>query len=104
MKYHFKNHKIVTIISVIVVLISLTWEVQADQSLSSSLGLVAYPAKGQTAEQQNTDEGQCFTWAKENTGIDPFAAASSLHSNQVQRWVEAKELPVQRVAHWEDWQ
>jgi hypothetical protein len=35
--------------------------------------LVIYPAQGQSAEQQKSDEGECFTWAKNETGIDPLA-------------------------------
>jgi uncharacterized protein YcfJ len=44
-------------------------------SLSSSLGVVVYPSKGQSAEKQNKDEGECYAWAKQNTGIDPVAVA-----------------------------
>ncbi len=47
------------------------------QSLSSSLGVVAYPSKGQPAQQQSKDEGECFAWAKQQTGIDPVAVASA---------------------------
>ena len=47
------------------------------QSLSSSLGVLTYPAKGQTAQQQTGDEGECFAWAKQQTGIDPFAVAGT---------------------------
>ncbi len=47
------------------------------QSLSSSLGLVPYPAKGQSPQQQSSDEGECFTWAKQKTGIDPMAVAGA---------------------------
>jgi hypothetical protein len=47
------------------------------ESVSSSLGLVTYPAKGQSAEQQDKDEGQCYAWAKKQTGIDPVAAANA---------------------------
>ncbi|WP_368565215.1 glycine zipper family protein [Pseudoxanthomonas sp. UTMC 1351] len=36
----------------------------------------AYPAKAQTPEQQNTDDGQCLAWAKQDTGIDPAAVAA----------------------------
>jgi hypothetical protein len=49
----------------------------AQQSLSSSLGLVPYPSKGQSAEQQGKDEGECYGWAKQQTGIDPTAVAST---------------------------
>src|SRR4051812_5069861 len=31
----------------------------------------AYPAKGQTAEQQKKDEAECGTWATGQTGFDP---------------------------------
>ena len=42
--------------------------------LASASDLVIYPAQGQPAEQQKTDEGECFVWAKNETGIDPLAA------------------------------
>ena len=49
---------------------------QAEASMSSSLGVIVYPAKGQSPEQQNRDEGECYSWAKQQTGIDPMAVAS----------------------------
>jgi hypothetical protein len=36
---------------------------------------VVYPAKGQSAEQQQKDNGECYTWAKQQTGVDPVAVA-----------------------------
>jgi hypothetical protein len=48
--------------------------VQAD--LASAQSLVIFPAKGQTPQQQARDEGECQTWAKGNTGIDPLAVAA----------------------------
>ena len=45
----------------------------ANGSLSSSLGLYAFPAKNQSAQQQANDETACFGWAKTQTGIDPMA-------------------------------
>jgi len=47
------------------------------QSLSSSLGVVSYPSKGQPPQTQSKDEGECFAWAKQQTGIDPMAVAST---------------------------
>lgn len=38
---------------------------------------IIYPAKNQTAEQQEKDEGQCAEWAKKTTGIDPLAVAEA---------------------------
>jgi hypothetical protein len=49
----------------------------AQQSISSSLGVVVYPSKGQSASTQNKDEGQCYAWAKKQTGIDPVAVSSA---------------------------
>jgi hypothetical protein len=46
------------------------------QSLSSNLGLVTYPSKGQSAQQQDKDEVDCYGWAKQKTGIDPVAVAN----------------------------
>jgi hypothetical protein len=39
--------------------------------------LIIYPAKGQSPEQQSKDEGECFVWAKQSTGIDPVALAGT---------------------------
>ena len=36
---------------------------------------VVYPAKGQSAEQQSKDQGECDAWAKQTTGVDPAAVA-----------------------------
>ena len=47
------------------------------QSISSSLGVVPYPANGQSASKQSQDEGECYTWAKQQTGIDPVAVANT---------------------------
>ena len=35
---------------------------------------VIYPAKGQSAQQQQKDEAECYTWAKGQTGYDPAQA------------------------------
>jgi YMGG-like Gly-zipper len=47
------------------------------QSLSSSLGLHAFPAKDQTPQQRQTDESACYGWAKQDSGFDPIAAGSN---------------------------
>jgi hypothetical protein len=38
---------------------------------------IVYPAKGQSAQQQKKDEGECYVWAKQNTGVDPAALAAA---------------------------
>jgi hypothetical protein len=32
---------------------------------------MVYPAKGQSADQQKSDEGACYTWAVQQSGFDP---------------------------------
>ena len=34
-----------------------------------------YPAKGQTPQQQQRDESECYSWAVQQTGTDPAKAA-----------------------------
>jgi hypothetical protein len=43
----------------------------------ASLGLIVYPAKGQAPGQQQKDEGECYQWAHQQTGIDPMAPAAA---------------------------
>lgn len=40
------------------------------------LGLLAYPAKGQSADKQKKDQAECYAWAHEQTGFDPATAAA----------------------------
>ena len=42
-------------------------------SVAASVGVLAYPAKGQTAAQQTTDETECYDWSKTQSGYDPKA-------------------------------
>ena len=44
-------------------------------STAAAQKMAVYPAKGQSAAQQNRDEGECHGWAKRSTGIDPAAVA-----------------------------
>ncbi len=54
------------------------------KSPASSLGVYVYPRKNQDRLQQQKDEGECFAWAKEQTGIDPNAPPDSSSKQQVQ--------------------
>jgi hypothetical protein len=37
---------------------------------------MAYPASGQTSQQQSSDDGTCYAWAKQQTGVDPMTASA----------------------------
>ena len=50
------------------------------KSISSHLGLHAFPAKNQTPEQQQEDEFACYRWAKQDSGFDPLAALEASQS------------------------
>lgn len=52
---------------------ALAQQPASSSSMSSSLGLVVFPAQGQAPDKQAADEGECFAWSKGQTGIDPFA-------------------------------
>lgn len=34
--------------------------------------LMVYPAEGQSQDQQEQDQFQCYTWARDRTGFDPM--------------------------------
>ncbi|WP_454825539.1 glycine zipper domain-containing protein [Paraburkholderia xenovorans] len=36
-----------------------------------------YPAHGQSQQQQMSDDGACYSWAKQSTGIDPAVVAQT---------------------------
>lgn len=42
------------------------------KTLASSAGLMVYPSKGQSADQQAQDEAQCLNWARDQSGYDPM--------------------------------
>src|SRR5262245_24834036 len=42
------------------------------QSIAQSMGVIVFPAGGQSASTQTSDEANCYQWAIKNTGIDPF--------------------------------
>jgi hypothetical protein len=43
----------------------------------ATLGLAVYPGSGQDAAKQGKDESECYTWARQQTGIDPTVATAA---------------------------
>ena len=74
---HRSTYRWALSVLLLITLVLFAFLAEAQQSISSSLGVVPYPSKGQSAKQQSSDEGQCYTWAKQQTGIDPVATASA---------------------------
>jgi hypothetical protein len=44
-------------------------------SISASIGMIAFPARGQTPESQRADESACYAWSQGQTGFNPAAPA-----------------------------
>jgi hypothetical protein len=44
----------------------------------AALGLAVYPGSGQDATAQSKDEGECYAWARQQTGIDPTVKATAV--------------------------
>ena len=73
--------KSLTMIVILAFLISAHASAQATQapqgasitaSLNKSLGLYVFPAKDQKPEQQTADEQACYSWAIQQSGVDPL--------------------------------
>lgn len=48
-----------------------------EESLSTSMNVHVFPSEGQDAVQQSMDEAECFSWAEERTGTDPFELSNT---------------------------
>jgi len=44
----------------------------AQESLSVAIGVHVFPRQGQDEVQQSKDEAECYSWAADRTGTDPF--------------------------------
>ena len=54
------------------------------KSLAATLNVYAFPSDGQSSSQQSKDEGDCYNWAVQNTGSDPFQAQQQVAQAQQQ--------------------
>jgi hypothetical protein len=65
----------------------LTWAQTApagQKSLSSTMGVYAFPQKGQDAAQQATDETACYQYAIQQSGVDPYQLQKQAAANAEQ--------------------
>jgi len=54
------------------------------KSLASTLEVYVFPTAGQDAAQQSKDEAECYGWAVQNTGNDPFDLATKAQQDSAQ--------------------
>ena len=67
-----------------VLLGAATLTAQSQQSLSSTMNVFVFPTEGQDSSQQSMDEADCYSWAVQNTGVDPFELAREAEAVQQQ--------------------
>jgi Glycine-zipper domain len=54
--------------------VALVCSLVALTGVATAQSLYVYPQKGQSADQQTRDRGECHGWAVQQTGFDPGAA------------------------------
>ena len=64
----------------------------AQKSLSSTIEVYVFPTEGQDASQQSKDEAECYQWAVQNTGVDPFDLAKQAEQQQQQAAATQQEI------------
>jgi hypothetical protein len=61
------------------------------KTLASTMNVYVFPTKGQPADQQSKDEAECYNWAVQNTGTDPFDLQKKSQEQQQQAEQAKKE-------------
>jgi hypothetical protein len=56
----------------------------AQKTLASAMDVYVFPTTGQDAKQQSMDESECYSWAVQNTGNDPFDLQKQSEQQQAQ--------------------
>jgi hypothetical protein len=60
------------------------------KTLAATMSVYVFPTTGQTPEQQSKDEAECYTWAVQNSGSDPFQLQQQ-SQQQAQQTQQAKQ-------------
>ena len=58
--------------------------VVVQKDVAASMDVFVFPGEGQSGEQQSTDQGECYKWAVERTGSDPYQLAKQAEAQAVQ--------------------
>ena len=71
----------------IALIASVSWAQDSptgQKTLAATIEVFVFPTKGQTPEVQSTHEAECYTWAVQNTGSDPFDLQAKNEQAQAQ--------------------
>ena len=66
-------------------------EPAGQKTLAATMNVYVFPAEGQTSSEQSKAEADCYTWAVQNTGNDPFALAKQAEQQQQQAAQEQQQ-------------
>ncbi len=64
------------------------------KTLAATMNVYVFPSAGQNAAQQSKDESECYNWAVQNVGTDPFALQKQSQQQQ-QQAQQSKEQAAQ---------
>jgi hypothetical protein len=56
----------------------------AQKTLAATMSVYVFPTQGQTASIQSRDEAECYNWAVQNTGTDPFQLSKQAQQQKQQ--------------------
>ena len=62
------------------------------KTLAATMNIHVFPTEGQTSEVQSADEAECYNWAVQNTGTDPFDLAKQVQEQQAQAEAAQKQI------------
>ncbi len=71
---------------VILALLGVTPGVSAEgqKTLAATMNVYVFPTEGQDSGTQSKEEAECYNWAVENTGTDPFQLAKQAEAAKQQ--------------------
>ncbi len=64
----------------------------AQKSLSATMSVYVFPTAGQDAAQQSKDEVECYQWAVQNAGVDPFEMTKKAEQQQQQAQQQQQQI------------
>ena len=67
------------------------------KSLSATMNVYVFPQQGQSPSVQSKDEADCYKWAVQNSGIDPFQLAKQTEQQTQQAQQQAQAAQGQGV-------
>jgi hypothetical protein len=67
----------------------------SQKSLAATLNVYAFPQKGQSPSDQSVAEADCYNWAVQNTGSDPFQLQKQAQDQAAQTQAATQQAAAQ---------